>query len=47
MEPYVLLFEQVERIYEAANSPAGGHVEKTGETESHKEENHCLIEELR
>ena len=40
VEAYVLLLEQVERIYEAANSPAGGHVEKTGKTELHKEEKH-------
>lgn len=40
VEAYVLLLEQVERIYEAANSPAGGHVEKIGKTELHKEEKH-------
>ena len=40
VEAYVLLLEQVERIYEAANSPARGHIEKTGKTELHKEEKH-------
>jgi hypothetical protein len=38
VEAYVSFLEFIERIYEAAKSPAGGHSEESGKARLHKEE---------